>query len=369
MIDASHYILATRMAAHFEKIGEFDDKREEWTQYVERLDHFFAANEIVTPDKKRAIFLTVIGPTAYKLLRNLVAPAKPGEKSYSDLVAAMKQHHSPIPSEIVQQFTFNSRFRQPGESVSTFVCELRSLAEFCNYGATLDEMLRDRLVCGINDEHIQHRLLAKDKLTYKKALEVAQGLETAAKNAQKLQGSSTSTAATPHGDVHRLHSKPFSSKQSLPACFQCGKSNHAPAKCQFKDAKCHNCGKTGHLRCVCRAPKKPIARTLCEQHRDVRLVEEPRTENPEEYTLFRLHSSSTEHHKPYNATVEVEGQQLSMEIDTGASLSLISEETRKRLWPNKRLLPTTVKLHTYSGETLSVRGSLIVRVRQGGQEV
>ena len=83
-----------------------------------------------------------------------MAPAKPGEKSYDDLVAAMKQHQNPTPSEIVQRYTFNSRFRQPGESVSMFMSELRALAEFCNYGATLDDMLRDWLVCGINDEHI-----------------------------------------------------------------------------------------------------------------------------------------------------------------------------------------------------------------------
>ena len=61
------------MAAHFGKIGEFDEKQEEWTQYVEQLEHFYAANEIDNADKERAILLTVIGPTAYKLLRNLVA--------------------------------------------------------------------------------------------------------------------------------------------------------------------------------------------------------------------------------------------------------------------------------------------------------
>ena len=109
------------MAAHFGKIGEFDEKQEEWTQYVERLEHFYAANEIDNADKKRAILLTVIGPTAYKLLRNLVAPAKPGEKTYDALVTAMKQHHNPTPSEIVQRYMFNSRFRQPGETVSTYM--------------------------------------------------------------------------------------------------------------------------------------------------------------------------------------------------------------------------------------------------------
>ena len=67
----------------------------------------------------------------------------------------------------MQRFKFNSRFRQPGESVSNFVSELRSLAEFCNFGSTLDDMLHDRLVCGINDDNIQRRLLSEDKLFFK----------------------------------------------------------------------------------------------------------------------------------------------------------------------------------------------------------
>ena len=45
--------------------------------------------------------------------------------------------------------------------MAKFVSELRLLAEFCNYEATFDDMLRDRLVCGIHDDHIQRRLLAE----------------------------------------------------------------------------------------------------------------------------------------------------------------------------------------------------------------
>ena len=45
-----------------------------------------------------------------------------------------------------------------------------------------------------------------------------------------------------------------------------------------------------------------------------------------------------------------------MERDTGASFSLISESTCRKLWPKKRLLPTIAKLKTYSGETLPILG-------------
>ena len=51
----------------------------------------------------------------------------------------------------------------------------------------MDEMLRDRLVCGINDSRLQRRLLTEPGLTFQKALELARAFESAEKNARDLQ--------------------------------------------------------------------------------------------------------------------------------------------------------------------------------------
>jgi hypothetical protein len=48
-------------------------------------------------------------------------------------------------------------------------------------------MLRDRLVCGTKDIRVQRRLLAEPDLTLKKAFEMAQAAEVAAKDAKDLQ--------------------------------------------------------------------------------------------------------------------------------------------------------------------------------------
>ncbi len=98
----------------------------------------------------------------------------------------LTDHFNPTPSETVQRFKFHSRFRKPTESVAEFVSELRSLAKFCNFGTSLNEMLRDRLVCGIQNSHIQKRLLGEKTLTFARALELSQGLETASKNVKEL---------------------------------------------------------------------------------------------------------------------------------------------------------------------------------------
>ena len=64
--------------------------------------------------------------------------------------------------------------------MAAYLAELRRLAEHCNYGETLDLMLRDRLVWGINDAGIQKKLLQEsDPLTLARALTVAQVAETA----------------------------------------------------------------------------------------------------------------------------------------------------------------------------------------------
>ena len=69
-----------------------------------------------------------------------------------------------------------------------FVSQLRSLAEHCNFGTSLQVMLWDRLVRGINNPHMQQQLLAKKDLTFESALALTLSLEAAAKNVRALQG-------------------------------------------------------------------------------------------------------------------------------------------------------------------------------------
>ena len=67
-------------------------------------------------------------------------------------------------------------------------------------------------------------------------------------------------------------------------------------------------------------------------------------------------------------TPEVNGLPLTMELDTGASLSIISRKTWKEILPGVPLEPTDTVLRTYSGESLEVLGQIQVHVRHNGQE-
>ena len=57
-----------------------------------------------------------------------------------------------------------------------------------------------------------------------------------------------------------------------------------------------------------------------------------------------------------------------MEVDMGASYYVISGAAHKGLWPQARLMPTTVELRTCTGEQLAVKASMMAKVRHGDKE-
>ena len=85
--------------------------------------------------------------------------------------------------------------------------------------------------------------------------------------------------------------------------------------------------------------------------------------------MFYVHSRYT---KPYRADVKVNGNSLSMEIDTGASVSIVSQHTLEIIREGTTSLvlkESAVKLQTYTGEVIGVCGSTMVPVEHNGQTV
>jgi len=141
------------------RLQKFNPALEDWTSYAERLEFYFAANDVKEAEKQRAVLFSICGAATYKLIKNLLAPAKPTEATFKDIVKLLTEHYQPKPSKVVQRYLFNSRVCKQGESVATYIAELKQLSMHCEFGGTLEDILCERLVCGINDNHIQHRLL------------------------------------------------------------------------------------------------------------------------------------------------------------------------------------------------------------------
>ena len=71
-------------------LGPFDPDSEDWTCYCERLEQFLGVNGIDDANKKRAVLLSSCGSAVYQVIRNLVAPEKPADKPFSELVKLVR---------------------------------------------------------------------------------------------------------------------------------------------------------------------------------------------------------------------------------------------------------------------------------------
>lgn len=308
------------------KIESFDETQEKWETYVERVEQFFLANNI-DEDRQAPTLLSLMGSKTYTLLRDLLTPDKPATKSFQEIVTTLQQHLSPKPSEIAERFHFYKRIQRKGETVLTYVADLKKLATHCNFGTNLNEAVREKLVGGLRNVRIQKRLHSEAKLKYSKALEIAVAMETAIRDTAELQ---IELQSEPRVDkISDNHTQGPSPNPTTKVCYRCGGDSHATHNCRFEDQTCYHCGKVGHISRACRSkqqgqPKQPPKPPLNTQVHSIEYSESDEFENV--LGSIQIHNVS----KPSSTVIwidlKVEGKPLKMELDISSAVSIIPHE-------------------------------------------
>ena len=91
--------IACCIMSHFGRLEEFGGSSTDIDSYFERLHAFYRANT-VRDSAKVDVFLSVVGPKTYKLLKSLIAPTLPSDKTTDELYQTLKRHVQPTDSVI-----------------------------------------------------------------------------------------------------------------------------------------------------------------------------------------------------------------------------------------------------------------------------
>ncbi|XP_046671055.1 uncharacterized protein LOC124361066 [Homalodisca vitripennis] len=197
----------------------------------------------------------------------------------------------------IRRYKFSLRNQQDGESVAQYIAQLKNLFKYCEFGASLKDYLRDRLICGIRSESTKQRLLSEANLTFDKAVQLTSQIEIAEKSAATLAPGSHDTSSVRcvhrlatssarrhyngresapsgrdnssrhHTNASRHHATPStthahqSSSTSVVKCNCCGAVGHFSKQCKYYGCVCHKCGKTNHLKKVCRSQARVTDQT------------------------------------------------------------------------------------------------------------
>ena len=232
-----------------------------WTQWQDRLELFFEANDITVDKKKVVLLITLMGNKAYAILRNICTPNLPKIKDYLALTTLMTNHLEPAPSIISERNKFKECRQSDRKSVSDFIENLRKLSCSCKFGDNLADHLRDQFVWGLRADSIKKRLLTEKDLKYDKAVELAMSLKPANKDAARMNlwSKADSVNYVTHNNKKKRYDSPSKGVRGKEAssnnepCACCGRSNHNTSKCRYKNYKCNICNEVGHLKSVCKS--------------------------------------------------------------------------------------------------------------------
>jgi len=353
------------------QILEFDIKNDDFSAWIDRFELFVLLNEVNT-HKKKLMFLTLLGNDGYSLLRDLCIPSKPIDKSYESLKELLSNYNNPKPNLLTERYKFKERKQGSDETIHQFVTALKKLSQFCEFGVNLDDSLRDQVVYGIKDVNIKKRLLSETKLTFRRSVELCLSMEAADKdvskwenqalNYQKKLKTKSNKSIKDWGKGRQKTEKEPSNYKGMSGkivCFCCGVAGHTKPNCKYKSLVCSNCSKVGHLKKVCKIKKS-----------NVNLLEQVNSDLNDDFgdlnimdNIYLLYSVDCNFIKPFNIKLNVEGNLINFQIDTGSSITAISyDEFIRGKFKSKDLISSDISLKGYTGTLIEPVGFLRVKV-------
>ncbi|KAI4881647.1 hypothetical protein NFI96_006235, partial [Prochilodus magdalenae] len=345
---------------------KFDFTRpEEWPKWIKRFERIQIASglELQAEENQVNTLIYTMGDEAEDIITSLQLSEI--EASQYNMVKNKLDAHFVVRRNVIFEWAkFNQRQQEQGETVDSFITSLHCLSEHCGYGHLHDEMVRDRLVVGLRAKKLSEQLQLDSELTLEKAVTRARQSEQV-KNQQDLLKSNFKSSAT---DVDSIQTKlqPATGKgrpQKFQArtndrssyhtqlgsqrrCMWCGRTPaHSKNQCPARDVACNLYQKKGHYAKVCRSGAPNEVNT---------------TGSDEEEIAF-LGTVSSEG-EPWLITLKVNEDTAVLKIDTGADVTVLSEEIfRKGQFPQ---LQSTKKVLQGPGRTpITVRGKFTTSIR------
>ena len=248
---------------------QFSFRPDDWQKWIDRFERFRSASGLKSKEEVEQVnsLVYLMGAQAEEILSSFQLTDE-NSKKYNVVKEKFETYFIPTRNIIYERYKFYTRTQDEGESVEQFITSLYTLVSTCGFPAGFqEEMIRDRIVCGIRDKKVSENLQLDTNLTLEKAITTVRQAEIIKNQQQVLSDNSSSfkvanRVAVPQNKKYKSNTQFKNSKVAdshnletkTNPCFWCGKPNkHTKLECPARKAICNRCKKVGHYAKVCKA--------------------------------------------------------------------------------------------------------------------
>ena len=265
------------------------------------------------------------------------------------------QPHKHVPFE---RYRFNRRTQEARETYDQYRTALRKLSEGCEFETiTPYEILRDRLVFGIQNAHVRGRLLRESGLTLKRTDEVCHAAESMTLKLKEVEDSSDSGMSTIAGNTETQQAGKPAEPKRMQECWNCGRRHEFQKElCPAYVKTCRKCHKPNHFAVKCRSRAAPST---------IRTVEDRQEPGSSDETFPMEVAMATLDDSQFVTLRLKSGNHIRFHVDTGAQCNVVPLEVYKEATKEVTLACVTTshsRITAYGGNTLPVIGTLLLQV-------
>ena len=233
---------------------------ENWRKWKQRFKLFSSASGLSEKDEKvqLATLLHVAGEEALEIYNTFTWDSDEDENKVNMIMAKFEAYCNPRKNINWERHIFNIRNQQIGETIDQYVTDLKTKVKSCEFGTLTDSLIRDRIVCGIIDDHTRSRLLREPDLTLQKALDICRANEITTVQMKSFTEGNTASPTTDKVEVNvvDIDRQRLQSDRRKFQCGKCGSWHTRQQSCPAIGAECHKCGRRNHFARVCRSTPK-----------------------------------------------------------------------------------------------------------------